>query len=438
MYQPLAAKGGFKEKPMKQTLYRSGIVLVALTAIVMVATAANKSKTTTTATFTKDIAPILYKNCAECHRPGEIAPMSLLSFKEVRPWAKSIRERVLDRSMPPWSADPKYGHWANDPRLSQQEIDTIVAWVGAGAPKGEDKDLPALPKFAEGWTIGTPDVVLQMADEYTVPADGTVPYLYFSMPTNFTEDKWIQAMEIRPGNRSVVHHVIAYAQDANVKDTSAGGEGDLRSGRVHLGGITPNKTGIFYGDGTARLIKKGSNIVFQMHYTTNGQVTKDRTKIGFVFAKGPGKKMLMTGNAINARFAIPPGDAYHEVKASKTFDEDVLITSFMPHMHVRGTAFVYTAVYPDGKSEILLNVPKYDFNWQHTYIPKQEILLPKGTRLDCVAHFDNSEKNKYNPDPKQTVRWGDQTWEEMMIGWFTYTRASEQAKPIAAKTTSTQ
>ena len=376
-------------------------------------------------TFTKDVAPILYRKCAECHRPGEIAPMSLLTYQETRPWAKSIRERVVERSMPPWSADPKYGHWANDPRLSPAEIDAVVAWVNAGAPKGDDKDLPPLPKFTDGWTIGPPDVVLQMPEEYTVPADGTVPYLYFSMPTGFAEDKWIQAMEIRPGNRSVVHHVIAYAQDPGVADTNPGGEGELRRGRTHLGGITPNKTGIVFGPGTARLIKKGSNIVFQMHYTTNGQATKDRTKIGFVFAKEPARKQVITGNALNGRFVIPPGDPSHEVKASKTFDEDVLITSFMPHMHVRGKDFTYTAVYPDGRSEVLLSVPKYDFNWQLSYIPKEPLALPRGTRIDCVAHFDNSAKNKFNPDPTRAVRWGDQTWEEMMIGWFTYTRAGE-------------
>jgi len=424
---------------MKSNLRRTGralTLIVSLAAIVMLASVSNSS-TASSVTFTKDIAPIIYSSCAECHRSGEIAPMSLLSYREVRPWAKSIRERVLDGSMPPWSADPKYGHWANDPRLSQQQIDTIIAWVNVGAPKGDDKDLPPMPKFTDGWTIGTPDAVIEMPEEYNVPADGEVPYLYFSMPTGFTEDKWVQAMEIRPGNRSVVHHVIAYAQDADVKDTRPGGEGELRRGRTHLGGITPNKTGVVYDPGTARLIKKGSNIVFQMHYTTNGQVAKDRTKIGFVFAKEPGKKTLITGNAINVRFAIPPGDPNYEVKASKTFDEDVLITSFMPHMHVRGKAFTYTAIYPDGRSEILLNVPKYDFNWQHTYIPKKPIALPKGARLDCVAYFDNSEKNKFNPDPKKEVRWGDQTWEEMMIGWFTYTRAGEHGD-VTASTSSRQ
>jgi hypothetical protein len=421
---------------MKKYFYRTGLVVIALTAVLMFATAGKNAKTRSV-TFTKDVASILYKSCAECHRPGEIAPMSLLTYQEVRPWAKSIRERVVERSMPPWFADPKHGQWANDPRLTQAEIDTVAAWVDAGAPKGDDKDLPPMPKFTDGWTIGTPDVVLEMQEEYTVPADGTVPYLYFTIPTNFTEDKWIQALEIRPGNRSVVHHVIAYAQEPGVNYSNQGGEGELRRGRTHLGGITPNKTGIVLGPDTARLIKKGSSIVFQMHYTTNGQVNKDRTKIGFVFAKGPGKKLLMTGNAANGRFAIPPGDPNYEVKSTRTFNEDVYLTSFMPHMHVRGKDFIYTATYPDGRTEVLLNVPRYDFNWQLTYLPKQPIRLPKGTRLDCVAHFDNSAKNKFNPDPTQTVRWGDQTWEEMMIGWYTYTRATEQPKAATASSGST-
>jgi hypothetical protein len=390
-----------------------------LAAILMLGVAASKPDMPKV-TFTKDVAPILFKNCVECHRPGEIGPMSLLSYQEVRPWAKAIRERVVERSMPPWSADPKIGKWANDPSLSPKEIDTIVTWVNAGAPKGDDKDLPAAPKFTEGWTIGQPDVVLEMPVEHTVPAEGTVPYLYFTIPTGFTEDKWIRALEIRPGNRAVVHHVIAFTQEPGAANASGRGEGSRGWGQ--LGGITPNKTGVVYAPGYARLIKKGSNIIFQMHYTTNGQVTKDRTKIGLIFATEPAKKLLVTGNALNARFAIPPGDPNYEVRSSATMKEDVYLTSFMPHMHVRGKDFTYTAVYPDGRSEVLLHVPKYDFNWQLTYLPKEPIRLPKGTRLECVAHFDNSARNKYNPDPSKEVRWGDQTWEEMMIGWFSYFR----------------
>jgi hypothetical protein len=333
--------------------------------------------------------------------------------------------------MPPWFADPHYGKFANDPSLSQNEIDTVVAWVNAGSPKGDDKDLPAAPKFTAGWTIGQPDVVLEMQEEYSIPAEGTIPYLYFTIPTNFTEDKWIQAMEIRPGNRTVVHHVIAFTQDAGTRAT---GEGEANRGRGQLGGITPNKTGVVFSPGTARLIKKGSNIVFQMHYTTNGQATKDRTKIGLVFAREPARKILVTGKALNSRFVIPAGDSNYEVKASTTFNEDSLLSSFMPHMHYRGKDFTYTAIYPDGRSEILLSVPKYDFNWQLTYILKEPLPMPKGTRLECVAHFDNSARNKFNPDPTRAVRWGDQTWEEMMIGWFSSTRTVD-GKPVNTAST---
>jgi Copper type II ascorbate-dependent monooxygenase, C-terminal domain len=382
------------------------------------------------ATFTKDVAPILYNRCIECHRPGEIAPMSLLTYQDARPWAKSIRQRVADRSMPPWSADPHYGRFSNDPSLSQKEIDTIVAWVDAGSSKGDDKDMPPTPKFVEGWTIGKPDVVLSMQEEYSIPAEGTVPYLYFTIPTGFKEDKWIQAMEIRPGNRAVVHHVIAFAQDPGANRRSA------EQGRGQLGGITPNKTGVTFSPGTARLIKAGSNIVFQMHYTTNGEATKDRTSIGLIFAKEPPTRTLVTGNALNSRFVIPPGDSNYEVKSSTTFKEDVHLTSFMPHMHFRGKDFTYTAVYPDGRSEVLLSVPKYDFNWQLSYVLEKPVALPKGTRLDCVAHFDNSTKNKYNPDPTKEVRWGDQTWEEMMIGWFAYTRDAALRETASVKSSS--
>jgi hypothetical protein len=411
-------------------LLRVGVFTSGLAAILVVGVSAS-GPSRTSVTFTRDVAPILFNRCIECHRAGEIAPMSLLTYQEVRPWAKSIRQRVAERSMPPWSADPHYGKFSNDPSLSQKEIDTIVSWVDAGSPKGEEKDMPPAPKFVEGWTIGKPDVVLAMQEEYSVPADGAVPYLYFTIPTGFKEDKWIQAMEIKPGNRSVVHHVIAFVQEAG-----ATGQGGAQQGRGQLGGITPNKTGVVFAPGTARLVKAGSNLVFQMHYTTNGEATKDRTSIGLVFAKQPPTRTLITGNALNARFVIPPGESNHEVKSSTTFKEDVHLTSFMPHMHFRGKDFTYTAVYPDGRSEILLSVPKYDFNWQLTYVLEKPVALPKGTRLDCVAHFDNSTRNKFNPDPTKEVRWGDQTWEEMMIGWFSFTRDAEQRETAVAKSPS--
>ena len=417
---------------MRTRLLKVAAITLGLVSLFIAGVSASGPKANVT--FTKDVAPILYNRCIECHRTGEIAPMSLMSYQETRPWAKSIKQRVVERSMPPWSADPHYGKFSNDPSLSQKEIDTIIAWVDAGSPKGDDKDMPVAPKFIEGWTIGKPDVVLSMTEAHAIPADGTVPYLYFTIPTGFKEDKWIQAMEIRPGNRGVVHHVIAFAQAPG--GGQKGPVSEAQQGRGQLGGITPNKTGVVFAPGTARLIKAGSSIVFQMHYTTNGEATTDRTSIGLVFAKEPPTRTLVTGNALNARFVIPPGEANQEVKSSKTFNEDVHLTSFMPHMHFRGKDFTYTAVYPDGRSEILLSVPKYDFNWQLTYVLETPMALPKGTRLDCVAHFDNSTKNKFNPDPTKEVRWGDQTWEEMMIGWFGYTRDSAQRETAMVKSAS--
>jgi hypothetical protein len=331
--------------------------------------------------------------------------------------------------MPPWFADPNHGEFANNPSLTEAQIKTISAWVDAGAPKGDDKDLPPPPKWVEGWTIGVPDVILSMAEEQSVPADGTVPYLYFTIPTNFTEDKWVQAVEIKPGDRRVVHHVIASVTDGNAAPNPTGGR-TPRTGS--LGGITPNKTGFVYPPGTARLVKKGSNIVLQMHYTTMGVAAKDRTQVGLVFAKQTPKRVLGGGNALNARFVIPPGASNHEVKSSTTFQEDTYLSALMPHMHVRGKDFTYTVVFPDGTSKVILNVPKYHFDWQLTYELKEPLFLPKGTRLDCVAHFDNSLNNKYNPDPSKEVRWGDQTWEEMMIGWYTTVKPLDGKADVAS------
>ena len=396
---------------------------VGLLALAGAAWAAESAKVT----FTRDVAPILYNRCVECHRPGEIAPMSFLTYQEVRPWAKSIRDKVVDRTMPPWLADPQYGHFANDRRLSKKEIDTIVAWVNADAPKGDDKDMPRAPKFVEGWTLGQPDVVLTMKEEFSVPADGVVPYKYFTVPTDFTEDKWIQAVELRPGNRRVVHHIIAFVQEPGQKTSGSGGTNNM------LGGTAPGDPPNKFPAGTGKLVKAGSNLILQLHYTPNGEAAKDRSSVGLFFAKEPVQKTSMTGMALNAQFVIPPGDPNFEVKSSWVAREDVRLVSLMPHMHVRGKDFVYTLVYPDGRSEVILRVPKYDFNWQLSYKFTTPIPLPKGTRVECVAHFDNSTNNKFNPDPAKEVRWGDQTWEEMMIGWFGYTRDSEQIKTTVSQ-----
>jgi hypothetical protein len=374
-------------------------------------------------TFSKDIAPIFAKNCMGCHRPGEIAPMSLMNYKEVRPWAKSIREKVIKREMPPWHADPAHGEWSNDRRLSQKDLDTIVAWIDGGSPEGNPKDLPQTPKFASGWQIGEPDMVFYMPEEFTVPAEGAVPYIYFTVPTNFKEDKYIAAMEARAGDLSVVHHIVIYVRDPR---ESRGRRQDIGTGL--LGALSPGMTPFIATPGTAKLIKAGSNIIFQMHYTPSGKETKDRSMVGLKFLKEPVDKVITTTASWDPRFTIPPHAENHEVKASWTAEEDVTIWSFSPHMHLRGKDYLYRAVYPDGRSEILLSVPNYDFGWQVYYYPKTPIRIPKGTKIETVAHFDNSTKNPQNPDPSKAVRFGEQTWEEMMNGFFDYTIDAPAAK----------
>ena len=358
-------------------------------------------------TFDKDVAPIFFKNCAQCHRPGEVAPMSLLSYKDARPWARAIKEKVVSQQMPPWLADPHYGEFSNDRRLSQQQINTITAWVDQGAKEGDPKDLPPQPEFADGWNIGKPDAVFYMPKAYDVPASGVVEYKYFTVPTNFTEDRWVHAAEIRAGNPGVVHHIIVFTQKG--------------SDRRLLVGFAPGEQPAILGPDMGRKIPAGADLVFQVHYTPNGNAVSDKSYVGLIFTKTPPKQELLTRPVLNARFVIPPGDPNYKVESSYTFTEDSHIYSLMPHMHLRGKDFIYKMTYPDGTSKVILSVPHYDFSWQSNYNLKEPLAAPKGSRLDCLAHFDNSEQNKYNPDPKKEVRWGDQTWEEMMIGWTSYT-----------------
>jgi hypothetical protein len=366
-----------------------------------------------TPTFSKDVAPILYSKCVECHRPTMFAPMSLVKYDEARPWAKAIRTRVAARTMPPWGADPAHGTFKNDPRLSDKEIATILAWVDGGAPKGEDKDMPVLPKFTDGWTIGEPDAVFEMKEAYQIPATGTVEYQYIRIPMNITEDKWLAAIEIKPQARAHVHHVLAYTQPAG---TPLDENGAL--GPNNIGGVTPNKPGVVYDPGVGRLLQANQDLILQMHYTTNGEAALDKTQVGLKFLTEPPAMVQRGGSVIQPRFVIPAGAPAHEVRGSRVLQQDTVITSFTPHMHVRGKDMTYTAKYPDGRTEVLLSVPKYDFNWQITYQLKEAKRMPKGTEIEVVAHFDNSPQNKFNPDPTKDVRWGDQTWEEMMIGFW--------------------
>ena len=380
-------------------------------------------------TFTKDVAPVFFKSCAECHRPGEIAPFSVMSYKDVRPWAKSIREKVLSREMPPWHADPKHGEWFNDRRLTPAEIETIIAWVDGGAREGDPRDLPPAPKFTDGWTIGAPDETFAIPEQ-SIPATGVVKYQYLTVPTNFKEDHWIAAAEIRSTGRAAVHHVIVFIQDPNSTSRS---DGNL------LAGTAPGEQPAIFRAGLARKIPAGAKLIFQIHYTPNGTALKDVTTIGLKYAKEQPKHQVVTRPVLNTGFMIPAGATSHEVRSSYTFKDDVHLTSLMPHMHLRGKDFEFKAVFPDGTSKVLLSVPKYDFNWQTYYIPKDLIAIPKGTKIECVAHFDNSSGNKFNPDATKDVRWGEQTWEEMMIGWLTYYYDSvSDVKPSAASTSGSQ
>ena len=384
------------------------IILVALLGVPSAAMAAGAP-----VTFAKDVAPIFNKSCVECPRPTMFAPMSLTTYEDARPYARSIKQRVVSGAMPPWGADAPHGMFKNDPRLSQQDIDTIAAWVDAGAPKGDDKDLPKAPVFADGWTIGKPDAIFTMDQDFEIPASGAIDYKYFRVPTHLTEDKWIQAIEIKPGARAHVHHVIAFTQPAG-QELKPGGE----LGPGYIGGVTPNKPGLTFEPGIARLLRGNSDIVMQVHYTTNGTAATDRTTVAVIYAKQPPSQLAAGGLVVNPRFVIPANDGNAEVKATSVIARDTVMTNLTPHMHVRGKDMTYIAHYPDGTSETLLSVPKYDFNWQLTYELATPKVLPKGTRLEVIAHYDNSTANKFNPDPSKDVRWGDQTWEEMMIGFY--------------------
>jgi mono/diheme cytochrome c family protein len=411
-------------------------------------------------TFNRDVAPILYRSCVVCHRPNDIAPMSLMTYKDTRPWARPIREAVVSRKMPPWHADPKVGDFINDPRLTDAEISTIDSWVRTGAREGDPKDLPPAPTFAEGWHI-KPDVVLTIP-EFLVTGASMDDYEYIYVPTNFTEDKWIQAAEVLPGDRRVVHHAtvsviaaneVAKKEEENAKSNAGEDKYHYRTGKVlHIrkdapvlddgcsspdgGGIPGEPSGyvnIVPGiylpghlsetrpSGYALRIPAGSYLQFQVHYSNHsGENVKDRTSIGLVFAREPVKHEIGQYEIWNNLFLIPPNADNHEVTSCFTLPKDVTVLAYTAHMHFRGKSMKTEAVYPDGRHEVILNVPNYDFRWQETYFLKHQFLLPKGTELVTTAYFDNSLNNPQNPDPSKAIRWGEPSDEEMMGFWLQF------------------
>ncbi len=412
----------------------------------------------TKVTYHKDVEPILQKSCQGCHRPGEAAPMSFLTYQDTRPWAKAMRAAVLTKKMPPWFADPKYGHFSNDRTLSQPVIDTLVAWVDAGAPEGDPKDAPKPLDFVEGWAIGKPDLIIEMPKAFSVPASGKIAYQYIITPSGLTEDRWVQAAEIRPGDRSVLHHVQAHAIPATSNSAKSGKIGEfldadaidqatikrtevaLAGGKVpdmfhsggsgeFLAGYTPGSVPMVLQPGRAKLIKAGSLILFQLHYTASGKATTDRSRLGIIFAKEPPAEHVKTVNVQNFAFTIPPGVDNYPIVARARLTRDITIVNLRPHMHGRGKDFEYRAIYPTGESEIIMRVPRWDFAWQMTYYLDKPKMLPKGTIIEVLGHFDNSANNPNNPDPAALVVYGEQTWNEMLGGLIDVSLDPREAPP---------
>jgi hypothetical protein len=414
---------------------KSACVIGILTAVAAMAAPATLSNVT----FNKDVLPVLQKNCQTCHRPGEVAPMSLLTYQDARPYAKAIKTAVLQKKMPPWSADPKVGHFSNERRLTDQEINLLVAWSDNGAVEGDAKDRPAAVQFSSGWQI-KPDVVVEMSKDQEIPATGIIDNYYVIVKGNFTEDTWLTAAEVRPSNRGVVHHMRVWVRppDSHWLEGAPYGEpvplnfgfGAPRGGpRVDAApktqvqeilakynpGVDPQ---YFDGDHSAKLIPKGSDIVFETHYTTIGKPATDRSKIGLVLAKAhPERRYITAQGTGNANWVIPAGDSNFEVHAESVLDFDAQLASFQPHMHLRGKDYMVTAIYPSGESEVLLKT-RFDFNWQMWYFLAQPKLLPKGTKLQAVSHFDNSPNNPLNPDPSQNVKFGVQSDNEMSLCYY--------------------
>lgn len=411
--------------------------------------------------FTRDVAPILYRHCVACHHPNDIAPMSLITYRDVKPWAAAIREQVLLKKMPPWKADPLIGKWSNDPSLTAREIGTIEAWIRSGSAEGDSRDLPPAPVFTDGWRAGKPDAIITIP-KFELAAAGPDTYSYITVPTNFAEDRWIISAELRPGNRKIVHHAHVFEIDPEAKvkaapkpdpakayaDSLIVKEGSLSwirqdapviddgcarddngllpgSSQGDLGNLLasylPGRGPDVYPERTARLIKAGAKLNFQIHYSrATGRVEYDETSVGLIFAKDPPKTVARRIDLGNHMFMIPPNDPDHKVTECHTFTKDLYITSLTPHMHLRGKAMEIQATFPDGHTETLLNVPHYNFNWQITYRTAMPIFIPKGTRIKIVGVFDNSVNNPLNPDPSRAIRWGAASETEMMDGWIEY------------------
>lgn len=369
------------------------------------------ASTSSWVTYSNQVSRILNRRCVECHREGEAAPFALTTYHAVATWAATIREVVDEGRMPPWFADPRHGQFRNDARLTAEEKHLLFAWIDAGCPEGDRAEQPAPPQFTEGWRIPKPERVLFMTEKpHEVPAEDEVRYEYFTVDPAFTEDCYVRAAEVRPGNRAVVHHALVLLVRPGEMPDAVGA----------LLNYAPGMGPTVLPDGVALHIPAGSKFLFQMHYTPNGSPQTDHTSLGLVFADAKEVRCRVRGGGVHdPSLCIPPGAAHHVVTASEKFTEDVDLLSVSPHLHLRGRAFRYEAVYPNGRREVLLDVPRYSFDWQLRYEFAEPVRLKKGTQLLCTAQYDNSRDNPRNPDPRAEVRWGDQTSDEMLIGFYT-------------------
>jgi hypothetical protein len=379
-------------------------------------------------TFYKDVLPVLQKNCQGCHRPGEAAPFSLLTYESSRPWAKAIKTAVLTKKMPPWFAGAPSTQFMNDRSLGDADVKTLSGWADDGAAAGNPKDAPKPLVWPEGWAIGKPDVVFETPTAIPVPEKGTIEYKYVIVPTGFTEDKYIQFAEARPSDRAHSHHMAIFIRPPGSKwmegyptgevfepiNAKEGGKGQKEFFVTFAPGTLPERM----QPGQAKLISAGSDIVFQLHYTANGKPGSDRPKLGLIFSKEPPTVRVRTVYASLNDFEIPAGNSNFQIQATYKLDRDATMINLFPHMHVRGKSFEYQIIYPTGETETVLTVPRYNFNWQLTYDLQSPRVLPKGTVVQATASYDNSAANPMNPDPTVTVHQGEQSWDEMLTGFF--------------------
>ena len=420
---------------------RGAVVLASVELPLAPERAAQQSSAASAITFYRDVLPILQARCQICHRRDGIAPTRFETYEQTRPYAAAIAAATRDKSMPPWFADPRIGRFSNDPSLSPEQITTLAAWAEAGAPAGNPHEAPPLRRWAEGWSIPQPDVFLQMPKAVPLPAAGDVEYTYEIVPTGFKQDRWVRAVEILPSLRANVHHAVVYVRPPDSRwmehapigvpfTSSTLTDPEDRRGAhwtdsdvllVYAPGSSPDN----WPNGMAKFIPAGADLVFQMHYTTNGQPGADKTSIGLIFSKHTPARRVLTLQLTNDHFVIPPSVPDYRVEADGTLPNDALLLSFFPHMHLRGKRFQYNIIHdtrnsgggPNQEIEPLLDV-HYHFHWQMSYRLAVPRLLKAGTELQAVAWYDNSRDNPHNPDPDAAVRWGEQTYDEMMVGFF--------------------